>query len=176
MRRNMNPVIFSAVLLLIILGSCKPQKAIELKAAIDQKERTVFNMLVGKNGSEEKKLAFLVKDDYKSALAAVDQQEKEFNQLIREIAELPTEDIKQGNELKTAAVNYYDALKALHLFDRQEIVQREASSNSEGEALQAAQHKILELGRQKQVMFQKVYEKESAFHQAMEKFNSVNGI
>lgn len=176
MRRNMNPVIFSAVLLLITLGSCKPQKAIELKAAIDQKERTVFNILAGKNGSEEKKLAFLIKDDYKSALAAVDQQEKEFDQLIKEIHALPTEGTKQGDELKAAAANYYNALKELHLFDRQEIVQREASLNSEGEALRAAQHKILELGRQKQVMFQKVYERESAFHQAMEKFNSVNGI
>lgn len=176
MRRNMNPVIFSAVFLLITLVSCKPQKAIELKTAIDQKERTVFNILAGKNGSEEKKLTFLVKDDYKNALAAVDQQEKEFNQLIREITDLPTTGIKQGDELKAAAVNYYDALKELHLFDRQEIVQREISFNSEGEALQAAQKKIIELSRQKQAMFKKVYETESAFHEAMEKFNAANGI
>lgn len=176
MRHSMKPVIFSAAFLLIILVSCKPQKAIELKAAIVQQDRIAFNILLDKNGPGERKLASLVKDDYKGALAAVDQEEKEFDKLIGEITALPADGIKQGNELKTAAVDYYGALKALHIFDRQEIAQREISSHTEGEALQAAQDSILELSRQKQGMFKKVYEKESAFHQALEKFSDVNGI
>jgi hypothetical protein len=176
MRRIMQPVIFSAALLLITLVSCKPQKAIELKAAIVQKERIAFNILLDKNGPGEQKLASLVKDDYKGALAFVDQEEKEFDKLIAEIAALPADGIQQGNELKTAALDYYGALKDLQIYDRQEIVQREASSRTEGEALRAAQDSILQLSRRKQDMFKKVYEKESAFHQALEKFSSVNGI
>lgn len=176
MRRNMNPIIFSAAFLLITLVSCKPQKAIELKAAIDQQERTVFNILVGKNGSEEQKLESLVKDDYKGALSFVDQQEKEFDKVIGEIAALPADGVKQGDQLKTAAMDYYGALKELHIFDRQEIAQQEISSHTDGEALRAAQHKILELNRQKQEMYKKVYEKEKAFHEVTEQFNSANGI
>jgi|GEM_PF-604039 len=176
MRQKMNPVIFSAAFLVITLVSCKPRKAIELKEAIVQKERIAFNILLDKNGPGEQKLASLVKDDYKGALAFVDQEEKAFDKLIGEIAALPADGVKQGNELKTAAADYYTALKELQIFDRQEITQRELSSRVEGEALQAAQDSILELSRRKQEMFKKVYEKEGAFHQALEKFSSVNGI
>jgi hypothetical protein len=176
MRRNLKPVILFAAFLLITLVSCKPRKAIELKTAIVQKDRIAFNIILDKNGPGERKLASLVKDDYKSALASVDEQEKEFDKLIGEIAALPADGIKQGNELKTAALNYYGALKELHIFDRQEIAQQEASSHFEGEALREAQHKILELSRQKQGMYKKLYEKERTFYQALEKFSAVNGI
>jgi hypothetical protein len=172
----MKPVIFSAALLLLTLVSCKPRKAIELKEAVVQKERIAFNILLDKNGPGEQKLVSLTKDDYKGALAFVDQEEKAFDQLIAEITALPADGIQQGNELKAAAADYYDALKDLHVFDRQEITQRETSAHAEGEALRAAQDSILALSRQKQDLFKKVYEKERDFHQALEKFSSVNGI
>lgn len=176
MRQGIKPVILFAAFLLITLVSCKPRKAIELKAAIVQQERVAFNILLDKNGPGEQKLVSLTKNDYKGALAFVDQEEKEFDKLIGEITALPADGIKQGNELKAAAVDYYQALKELHIFDRQEIAQREVSSRTEGEALQAAQDSIIELSRRKQDMFKKVYEKEGVFHQALEKFSTVNGI
>lgn len=176
MRQNSKLLIFSAAFLLISLVSCKPRKAIEFKEAIVQKERTAFNILLDKNSTQEQKLVCLTKNDYKGALALVDQQEKEFNSLIKEIETLPADDIKQGNELKTAAVDYYVALKELHIYDRVEIAHLEASFSLKDEELRAAQNKILELSRQKQNMYKKVYEKERTFHQALEKFNSVNSI
>lgn len=166
----------AAAFLLVSMASCKPRKAIALKENIVRKERMVFNMLVGKNGLEEQKLNFLVKNDFQGALAQVDKQEKEFDQLIREIETLPAEGIRQGHELKTAAVAYYTALKELHVFDREEISQREAIQQAGGEALRAAQDKYLELNLQKQDRYKKVYEKERAFYQALEQFNAVNDI
>lgn len=176
MRRSIKLIIFSAAFLLIGLASCNPRKAIEFKEAIVQKERVAFNILIAKNGSEEQKLKYLVEDDYKGALASVDRQEKEFDTLIREIEALPVEGIKQGSELKTAAMNYYVALKELQVFDRLEIAHQEASLHFEGEELRVAQHRSLELSRQKQRMYKKLYEKERAFYRALEKFSSVNSI
>lgn len=176
MRRSTNLLIISATFLLVSLVSCKSRKAIELKESIVQKERVAFNILVDKKGLASQKLESLVKDDYKGALAFLDQEEQAFNELIKEIETLPAEGIKQGNELKTAAVNYYTALKELQIFDRQEIAQREASSQIKGEELWAAQHKILQLSVQKQGMYKKLYEKEQAFYKALEKFSAVNNL
>lgn len=176
MRQSAKMIIFSVAIFLISLTSCKPRKAIEFKESIVQKERVAFNILLDKNGSESQKLNCLIKDDYKGALASVDKQEKEFNKLISDIDTLPADGIKQGPELKTAALNYYVALKELHVFDRAEIAQREITHNTKGEALQTAHNKIRELGIHKQDMFRKVYEKESALSQALEKFNTVNNI
>jgi hypothetical protein len=106
----------------------------------------------------------------------VDIQEKEFNKIISDIETLPADGIKQGNELKTAAVNYYVALKELHVFDRAEIVQREITHTTKGDALQTAHNKIRELGIHKQDMYRNVYEKERALSHALEKFNTVNNI
>jgi hypothetical protein len=167
---------FSAALLLITLASCKPRKAIEFREAIVQKERVAFNILLDKNGSESRKLDCLVKEDYKGALTFVDQEEAAFDTLIQEIKTLPVDGIKEGNELKAAAVNYYVALKELHIFDRAEIVQREATQHSGGEELRAALDKIFTLNVQKQEMYKKVYEKERELHEALTKFNDVNSI
>lgn len=176
MRQNSKWTIFSTAFLLIALVSCKPRKAIEFREAIVQKERSAFRILLGKNSTQEKKLLCLTKNDYKGALALVDQQEKEFNSLIKEIETLPADDIKQGKELKTAALDYYVALKELHLHDRVEISNLESTLTLKDEELRAAQHRIVELSRQKQNMYDKVYEKEKVLHDATEKFNSVNGI
>lgn len=176
MKHHKISVIFSAAFLLITLVSCKPRKAIALKESIAKQERVAFNILLGKNGPESQKLSCLVKEDFKGALAAVDKQEKAFDQLIRELETLPAEGIKQGNELKTAAVNYYTAVREMQLFDRVVITQQEVSAGMKGEELYAAQDKILELSRRKQDMSQKVHEKENELHLAMEKFNSVNGL
>lgn len=172
----MRLIVFSTVFLLISFTSCKSREAIEFREAIVQKERVASNMLLGKNGLESRKLDHLIKNDYKGALALVDKQEEGFNKLIKEIETLPADGIKQGNELKTAAADYYIALKELHLFDRVEITHREASLHMEGETLQAAQNKSLQLTLQKLDMYKKVYEKDSVFYHSLEKFNSANGI
>jgi hypothetical protein len=176
MRQNPKLIILSAVFLLVSFVSCKPRKAIELREAIVQKERTAYDILLAKNGPETQKLDCLVKDDYKGALAFVDKEEQAFNKLIKEIEALPADGIEHGNELKTAALSYYAALKELHVYDRREIEHQEITLRSTGEELRAAQHKILELSRQKQTMYKKVYEEERKFHEAMENFNSVNRI
>lgn len=172
----MRLIIFSTVFLLIGLASCKPRKAIAFKDAIVQKEQVAFNIVAGENGAGDQKLQHLVKEDYKGALTWVDREEEEFNKLVKDIEALPAEGIKQGNELKAAAVDYYVALKELQIFDRVEITHREASLHMKGEALDTANHRTLQLSLQKQDLYKKVYEKESVLSQVMEKFNSANGI
>ncbi|MGN7722043.1 hypothetical protein [Chitinophaga sp. 22620] len=176
MIRNKLSTIFSAAFLLIILVSCKPRKAIALRENIVQKERVAFKILVGKNGSNEQKLKYLISNDYKNAVTMVDKQEKEFDALIKEIETLPAEGIQQGNELKTAAANYYVAVKELTVFDRIEITHQEAYSHMQGKELDTALHKNLELSIQKQELYKKVYEKEKAFSEALENFNTVNNL
>lgn len=168
--------IFSAAFLLVTLVACKPRKAIAFRESIVQKERVAFKILVGKNGTDEQKLKYLINKDYKNAAMMVDKQEKEFNALIKEIETLPAEGIQQGNELKTAAVNYYVAVKELTVFDRIEITHQEAYSRMQGKELDTALHKNLELSIQKQELYKKVYEKEKALSGALEKFDAVNNL
>lgn len=169
-------IVFPFICLLIGLGACKPRKAIALKEAITQKERFAFNILVGDSSAEVQKLHCLIKSDYPGALAALDREEKDFNKLIDEIKSLPATDIKQGEELKTAAVDYYTELKTLQLFDRNEIKQRQLSVPLKGEELDAAQKKILELSIQKQGMYKKVYQRDSVLQQALKIFSTTHGI
>lgn len=167
---------FIAIFLLISLAGCKPQKAIRLKEAIDQKEKTAFNIVVGKGGAEEQKLQCLVKGDYQGALAALDREEEDFDRLIDSIRVLPAADIKQGEPLKAAAVDYYTALKTLQLFDRHEVAQQEAARRMKGDSAMDAYKKIYELNVQKQGMYKTVYEKDSALQEAKKRFNAEHGI
>ncbi|SKA41130.1 hypothetical protein SAMN04488128_105343 [Chitinophaga eiseniae] len=167
---------FIAVFLLISLAGCKPKKAIQLREALEQKNRTAFNIVAGEGGAEGQKLQCLIKGDYQGALAALDKEEKDFDRLIDSIKSLPVTGIKQGEPLKAAAVDYYTAVKALQLFDRNEITQREIARRMKGDSAMNAHKKIYELSVQKQAMYKKVYEKDSVLQQAREKFNAEHGI
>lgn len=167
---------FIAIFLLIGLAGCKPKKAIQLREAIDQKEKTAFNIVVGKGGAEEQKLQCLIKGDFQGALAALDREEKDFDRLIDSIRVLPAAGIKQGEPLKAAAVEYYTALKTLQLFDRNEVAQQEAARRMKGDSTMNAYKKIYELNVQKQGMYKNVYEKDSVFHEAKKRFNAEHGI
>lgn len=169
-------IFFLTACLLLSLASCKPRKAMEFKERIVQKERVAFNILVGKNGSEGKKLDLLIKGDYKGAQAAIDQQEKEFNELLKSIETLQADDIKLGTELKAAAVQYYTALKQLQLSDRESIIHEEALHHLKGDSLETSQNKLLELSRQKQDLYKIVYERETSLYETIRKFDSANGI
>ncbi|MBC9914281.1 hypothetical protein [Chitinophaga varians] len=170
------PIQWALVLLFISLAACKPKRAIQLREAIVQKERTALHILVGKQGAEEQKLQCLIKGDYPGALAALDREEKDFDRLIDSIKLLPADGIKQGEPLKAAAVDYYTALKELQLFDRQEVTQREIAHHLKGDEAMAAHQKIYELDLQKQELYKKVYGKDTTLQRAKEQFNAEHGI
>lgn len=174
MRHSYKLIILS--FFLIGLASCKPRKAMEFKEAIMQKERVAFNILVGKNGSESKKLDFLIQGKYDEALATVNKQEKEFNDLIKDIEVMPTEGFKQGNELKAAAIHYYAAVKELQVFDSKSIINQKATRIAKGKTLDSLLKGSLEISLQKQEIYKKVHEGEEALYNALNKFNSANGI
>lgn len=163
------------VVALLSLTACKPKKAIDFKDAIDQQERTAFNILVATDGAENKKLEYLIKRHYDSALAMIDEQETEFNRLINNLEALPTGSIKEAATLKEASINYYTTLKELQLFDRLNIANWKLSMQSKGEELDKVNNKSLELSLQKQDLFKKVHEKEALLDEARKKFNAANG-
>lgn len=158
------------------LISCQSPKAKALKQAVLNKERTVFRILLDKNGSETKKQECLIKNDYPCALKAVDTQNDEFNRIITDLESLKDEDTKEGDLLRNASVNYYKALKELHLFDRKEIEQQMLISQLPQDKMKDAQDELIILARQKKSLYTKVYEKEGLLSEAMKKFDDANGL
>ncbi|WP_417941232.1 hypothetical protein [Flavobacterium sp. RS13.1] len=168
--------IFITAFLFITMSSCHSSNATDFKESLDQSERKAFNIIVGKKGSGEKKLEYLQKEDYKSAIKAVDQQAIDFDILIADIRKLSTEDIPEGHSLKTASVEYYQSLKELHIFDKKEIEQQALLKTVKNDELVTAQNKLLELARQKKLLYNAVYKKEALLHSATERFKAANGI
>lgn len=168
--------VFIAALLLLGLISCKPRKALEFKEAILQKDSSAFRMLVGKGGTEEEKLDYLIKNDFKGASIAIDRQEREFDSLIKEIEILPVEGVKQGEELKKAAADYYNAVKTLHISDREEIEQRKITYDKDVKKVDAAQDKLLQLSQEKLKMFKIISKKREVLDSALLKFDAANNL
>ncbi|GAA3757212.1 hypothetical protein [Flavobacterium ginsengiterrae] len=168
--------LFVTAFLFITLSSCKSSKAVDFKESLAKSERRAFDIILGKNGSGEKKLNYLVNDDYKGALAAVDQQAIEFDKLIDDINKLSTNDVTEGEPLKIATLEYYKALKALHVFDRKEIEQQALLSELKNNELNIAQNNLIALAHQKKLLYTAVYKKEALLHTAAENFNAANGI
>lgn len=162
--------------LLILMSSCESSKAIDFKKSLAQSERKAFDIILGKEGSGEKKLKYLTEDNYKGALAAVDQQAKEFDKLIDDIKKLSTKDIPEAASLKTASIAYYQALKELHIFDRKEITEEELLTTLKNEEHKKANDNIIALAKQKKLLYEAVYKKEALLHTATEKFNTANGF
>ncbi|MFD1605435.1 hypothetical protein ACFSJW_02450 [Flavobacterium artemisiae] len=162
--------------LLILMSSCEPKKAIDFKKSLAQSERKAFDIILGKEGSGEKKLKYLTEDNYKGALAAVDQQATEFDHLIDDIKKLSTKDIPEAEPLKMASIAYYQALKELHIFDRKEIAQQELLATLKNDESKKANDNLIALAKQKKLLYTTVYKKEALLHTATEKFNTANGL
>jgi len=161
---------------ILIINSCQSPKANAFRSTVVEKERIAFNIITSKNGTESQKLEYLVADDYKNALKAVDQQKKEFDQIILSLDSLETKDIKDASLLKNAAVNYYTALRDLHYFDRKEILQRELIYNNHSNDKKSQQDELLNLYKQKKAYFNRVYKEESLLSNALQKFDISNGL
>ncbi|HJT73136.1 MAG TPA: hypothetical protein VJ720_03935 [Chitinophaga sp.] len=168
--------VFLAILILIGFSSCKPKKAIEFREAIVKKERTAFAIIVGKEGPGEKRRYSLVENDFKRAALATDEEERALDSLIRDIQILSTEGVKQGEQLKSAAVNYYIAVKELQAYSRREIEQQVINAGSDREKIYKAQDSLYRLAVNKEELYNKVYKKEAAFQEALRKFEIANNI
>lgn len=168
--------IFITAFLSILITSCKSSKAADFKESFHQFERRAFEITIGKEGPGEKKLNCLVKEDYEGALAAVDQQSKEFDMLIADIKKLAIQDIPKGESLKTASLEYYQALKELHVFDRKEIEQQALLKTLKNDKLKDGLNNIMTLARQKKLLYNKVYKEEALLHTATESFEAANGL
>ncbi|SDG43512.1 hypothetical protein SAMN05421827_106210 [Pedobacter terrae] len=166
------------ILLIFGLTSCQSKKAIHLNTVLVRAERTVFNIMVGKNGPNEKKLQCLIDGNFKCALQAIDDKEQAFNAVINEINSVEINDIKYGNALKKAAISYYDAVKQVEISDRQEIVLQQLSQDKTNtvkvrDSAMAKQHQLL---NKKQEMRQLISKKENKFAEIQKQFNSVNHL
>lgn len=164
-------ILLTAFLFLTVI-SCKSSKATDFKESLDRSERRAFDIILGKEGPGEKKLKYLEKDDYKRALMAVDQQDKEFDLLIADIQKLSTDGIPKGEPLKTASLEYYQSLKKLHIFDRKEIEQQALLLTLKDNELKNAHNNLMALALQKKMLYAAVYQKEALLHTATESFEA----
>lgn len=158
------------------MSSCESTKAIDFKKSLAQSERRAFDIILGKEGSGEKKLKYLTEDNYKGALEAVNQQAGEFDELIDDIKKLSTNDIPEADSLKMASIAYYEALKELHIFDRKEITQQELLTTLKNEEHKKASDSLIALAKQKKLLYTAVYKKEALLHMATQKFNTANKL
>ncbi|WP_293741898.1 hypothetical protein [uncultured Pedobacter sp.] len=138
----------------------------------------MFNIMVGKNGPNERKLRCIIDGDFKCALQAVDDKERAFNTVINKINAVETNDIKYGNDLKKAAISYYNALKQFEISDRQEIALQQLSHDKTNTAQvrDSAMAKQLQLLNKKQKMRQLIDKEESKLAEIQKQFNSVNHL
>jgi hypothetical protein len=158
------------------MSSCESSKAIDFKKSLAQSERKAFDIILGKEGSGEKKLKYLTEDNFKGALAAVDQQATDFDKLIDDIKKLSTNNIPEAESLKMASIAYYQALKELHTFDRKEIAQQELVVTLKKDENKKANDNLIALAKEKKLLYATVYKKEALLHTAAEKFNTANGL
>lgn len=160
----------------LIFSACSNKKAAELSRIVDRQEKQSFNMLLGEKGLESQKLNHLIARHYDRALAVIDQQETEFNRIIRTIENVNTKGISNGKEVQQTSVNYYTALKNLYLFSRQEIQQEKLSRSMNNAEADAAQRKLADLYREKQQLYQKVYQSEDEFYRTLKIFQEENRL
>lgn len=168
--------LFITVFLLITMSSCQSSEAIHFKESLDKSERQAFNIILGKEGSGEKKLEYLEKDDYKNAILQVEQQAKEFDMLIDNIKKLSTEGISKGEPLKNASLAYYTSLKELHFYDKKEIEQQALLRTLKDDKLKDSHNTLITLAKQKKTLYNEVYAKEALLHTAMKDFEAANGF
>jgi len=166
------------ILLIFGLTSCQSKKAAHLNTVLLQAERTVFNIMAGKNGPNEKKLECIINGDFKCALQAIDDKEQAFNKVINEINTVETNDIEYGNDLKKAAISYYDTVKQVEISERQEIALQQLSQDktNKEEVRDSAMAKQLQLMNKKSEMRKLINKKETKLAEIQKQFNSVNHL
>ncbi len=120
------------LMITVLLISCSNKKAMDFRNAILQKQDSVSQILIGKQGSESRKLEHLIQNDFKSALSVVDTQEIAFNKIIREIEKLDPGQLPEGPELKQASIAYFTCMKILQISDRPEVEQQMISKHERG--------------------------------------------
>ncbi|PQA93188.1 hypothetical protein B0A69_13660 [Chryseobacterium shigense] len=169
------------ILLIISVGtvlySCTNKKAEDLQSLLDKKEARTSAMLIGETGFESVKLDDLIAHDYTKALSVIEKEEAEFNTIIEDIQKANTDGIPKGKEVQQAAISYYIALKDLFMFSRKEIEQEKIMRNSKTEKeIRAAQDQMLELGREKQKLYQKVFKADEKLFTVKRQFESENQL
>jgi len=166
------------VILILIVSSCQSKKAVHLKTVLKQKERIVFNIMLGKNGLNEQKLKCLIDGDFKCAQQAITEEERAFDKIISEINVLETGDIKYGNELKSATSNYYKAVKEFEIFDRLIIAQQQISQNKTNteKIRDAAIRQQGQLSKDKLEMRKIISKKEQLLAEVQKQFNLLNHL
>lgn len=166
------------VMLILIVSSCQSKKAVHLKTVLKQKERVVFNIMLGKNGPNEQKLKCLINGDFKCAQQAITEEERAFDKIISEINALKTGDIKYGNELKSATSNYYKVVKESEIFDRIVIAQQQISQNKTNteKIRDAAIRQLGQLLRGKLEMRKIINKKEQVLAEVQKQFNLLNHL
>ncbi|MBL1221016.1 hypothetical protein JET18_09215 [Chryseobacterium sp. L7] len=175
-RKIFSPVLFAA-LILTVFYSCSNKKATGLNEVLAKKESQVKAMLIGEKGLESVKLNYLIAHDYAKALNTIDKEEAAFNTVIKDIEKTDTEGVKKGKEVQQAAIEYYALLKELFLFSRKEIEQEKLMRyGKEAQEIRAAQDQMLELGREKQKLYQKVFKADEKFFYAQKQFEAENNI
>ena len=148
----------------------------EFKHTLDVQERRVTQMLIGKKGSESRKLNYLIADNFDQALKVVDEQEREFDSVLYVLEKLKTADLEKATALQNAAINYYGSLKALHMYAKKEITQQKLIANVSGVEKDKAQDELIKLAKDKKVLYDNVYQTEEPFHNVLLAFEDANGL
>lgn len=166
------------VMLILSLISCQSKKAAGLKITLEEKGRAVFNIMVGKNGHNERKLKCLINGDFHCAQQAINEEEQAFNKIIKEINALQTDHIKHGDELKAATINYYEAVKALEISDRLDIAQQQISQDKANtrEVRDAAIQKHSQLLKSSVELHKVIRKKEQLLAEAQKQYNLNNHL
>lgn len=176
MRPSKTIQIFLSLSLALLLFACKNKKAMEFKHALDVQERKVTHMLIGKNASESRKLEYLIADDFDKALLVVDEQTKEFDNVIDTVKALSTDGLAKAVELKQSKLNYYESLKSLHLYAKKEITQQKLIRQTTGKERDNAQNELIALAKAKQSLYDKVYLADEKLYQTLAQFDKANGL
>lgn len=157
-------------MLTIFLLSCENRTAKQFLDTIDQQERIATDILTGEKGSESQKLEHMINNNFDSALLVNGKQQIEFDSIISRVQSLPAEDLKRGPALQKASIQYYRALKDLYGYAKEEIEQQKILLASRGEEQVKAQDRLMDLTRNKQALFQSVYQADSVFAEAKNQF------
>ncbi len=156
--------------LVIFLQSCESQTAKQFLDTIDQQERIATDILIGEKGSESQKLEHMINNNFDSALLVNGKQQIQFDSIIGTIEALPAQDLKQGKALQTASIQYYKALKSLYGYAKEEIEQQKILLKARGDEQVKAQDRLMDLTRNKQALFQSVYQADSVFAESKKQF------
>lgn len=177
MIRKISVKIVLTISVLMFLYSCSNKKAEHLQSVLAKKESQTSGMLIGEKGLESAKLDDLIAHDYTKALSIIDKEEAEFNRIIQDIEKVDTNGIQKGKEVQQAAIIYYTALKELFMFSRKEIEQEKLMRYSKDEkVIRAAQDKMLEHGREKQQLYQKVFKADEKRFTLQRQFEADNKL